>query len=73
MRPVVPGVELYQLSNGVHAIAGYALVAELSSHAISKLTMLVCTFEISVDLLAHESSFSQSTFCMNLLDELSQR
>ena len=42
------GVELSQLSNGVHAVASYALVAELSSHEVSKLSMVVCTFEILV-------------------------
>ena len=46
MRLVVPTVELSQLSNEVYAIAGYALVAELSSHEVSKLSMVVCTFSI---------------------------
>ena len=44
----MPTVELSQLSNEVYAVAGYALVAELSSHEVSKLSMVVCTFEILV-------------------------
>ena len=49
MRLVVPTIELSQLSNEVYAVAGYALVAELSSHEVSKLSMVVCTFEILGD------------------------
>ena len=48
MGLVVPGVESSQLSNGVYAVAGYAPVAELSSHEVNKLSMVVCTFEILV-------------------------
>ena len=42
------GVELSQLSNGVFTVAGYARVTELSSHEVSKLSMVVCKFEILV-------------------------
>ena len=62
MRLGLRGVELSQLSNGVYAVAGYALVAELSSHEVSKLSMVVCTSEISVDLTAHEFSFHNQLF-----------
>ena len=53
------GVELSQLSNEVYAVAGYALVAELSSHEVSKLSMVVCTFEISDDFQPTDSPFTQ--------------
>ena len=44
----MPTVELSQLSNDVYAVAGDALVAELSSHEVRKLSMVVCTFEMLV-------------------------
>ena len=70
----MPAVELSQLSNGVYVIAGYALVAELSSHEVSKLSMVVCTFEILGDFPKVRTPHTPQ--CLNditLLCELSQR
>ena len=41
----MPGVELSELLRGAYAVAGYALVADLSSHTVSKLSMVMCTSE----------------------------
>ena len=74
MRRGLRGVELSQLSNAVHGVAGYARVAELRRDEVCNICMVVCTFEILGDFSKLTTPHTPEWLNkITLLYELSQR